>query len=68
MPQARFALVELCALPIPPEWPQFGIELTAGWVRRGWQGAIAHTHLLEESPGLWAYSRWLGDPVRALCQ
>ena len=41
MRQAGFALVELCALPIPPDWPQFGIELTAGWARRGWQGAIA---------------------------
>jgi hypothetical protein len=51
MRQARFALVELCALPIPPDWPQFGIELTAGWVRRGWQGAIAQTRLLEASPG-----------------
>ncbi len=51
MRQARFALVELCALPIPPDWPQFGIELTAGWARRGWQGGIAHTRLLEESPG-----------------
>jgi hypothetical protein len=37
-------LVELCALPIPPNWPQFGIELTAGWAR-GWQGSIAHTRL-----------------------
>ena len=26
MEEARFALVELCALPIPPDWPQFGIE------------------------------------------
>jgi len=33
MRQARFALVELCALPIPPTWPQLGIELTAGWGR-----------------------------------
>ena len=51
MRQARFALVELCAPPVPPGWPQFGIELTAGWARRGWQGGIAHTRLLEESPG-----------------
>jgi hypothetical protein len=51
MRQARFALVELCALPIPPDWPQFGIELTAGWARRGWQGAIAHTRLPDEPPG-----------------
>ena len=51
MRQARFALVELCALPVPPTWPQFGIELTAGWARRGWQGGIAHTSLLEERPG-----------------
>ncbi|MGA2659995.1 MAG: hypothetical protein ABSH34_21035 [Verrucomicrobiota bacterium] len=51
MRQARFALVELCALPISPNWPQLGIELTAGWARRGWQGAIAHTRLLEASPG-----------------
>jgi hypothetical protein len=50
MRQARFALVELCALPIPRDWPRFGIELTAGWARRGWQGAIAHTRLHAESP------------------
>ncbi len=56
MRQARFALVELCALPIQPTWPQFGIELTAGWARQGWQGAIAHTRLLEEPPGWSAYS------------
>jgi hypothetical protein len=36
-------LVDLCALPIPPDWPQFGIELTTGWARQGRQGAIAHT-------------------------
>ncbi|MGO8676525.1 MAG: hypothetical protein ACLQVX_11720 [Limisphaerales bacterium] len=51
MRQARFALVELCALPIPPDWPQFGIELTAGWARRGWQRGIAHARLIEEPPG-----------------
>jgi len=51
MRQARFAPVELCALPIPAVWPQFGIELTAGWARRGWQGSIAHTRLLEEPSG-----------------
>jgi hypothetical protein len=45
MRQAGFALVELCALPVPKTWPQFGIDLTAGWARRGWQGAIAHTRL-----------------------
>jgi hypothetical protein len=56
MRQAQFALVELCALPIPPDWPQFGIELTAGWARRGRQGGIAHTRLIEESPGRQAYS------------
>ncbi len=43
--QVRFALVEFCALPIPPTRPQFGIELTAGWARRGWQGGIARTRL-----------------------
>ncbi len=43
-------MVELCALPIPAKWPQFGIELTAGWARRGWQGAIAQTRLVEEMP------------------
>ena len=41
MRQARFAPVELCALPIAPDWPQFGIEVTAGWPRRGWQGGTA---------------------------
>jgi len=51
MRQERFALAELCALPIPPDWPQLGIELTAASARGGWQGAIAHTRLLEESPG-----------------
>ena len=45
MRQARFALLELCALPISPDWPQFGIDSAAGWARRGWQGAIAHTRL-----------------------
>ena len=45
MRQARFALVELFALPIPPDWSQFGIELTAGWPCPGWQGTIAHTPL-----------------------
>ena len=45
MPRARFALVELCALPIPPDWPQLGIELTARWARRGWPGGIAHTRV-----------------------
>jgi len=50
MRQAWFALAELCALPIPPDWPQFGIELAAGWARRGWQGAIAHTRLRERAP------------------
>ncbi|MGO8678895.1 MAG: hypothetical protein ACLQVX_23895 [Limisphaerales bacterium] len=48
--QARFALVELCALPIPPTWPRFGIELTAGWVRRGSQGGIADRRLHKEPP------------------
>jgi hypothetical protein len=46
MQKAGYALVELCALPIPAKWPQFGIELAAGWARRGWQGSIAHTRLL----------------------
>jgi len=36
---------ELAELPIPPDWPQFGLELSAGWARRGWQGSIAHTRL-----------------------
>jgi len=45
MRMAGFALVELAELPIPPDWPQFGLELSAGWVRRGWQGSIAHTRL-----------------------
>jgi hypothetical protein len=40
----------LCALPIPHNWPQFGIELTAGWARRGWQGGIAHTRLDAPAP------------------
>jgi hypothetical protein len=35
MRQARFALVELCALPVPPDWPQLGIELTADRACRG---------------------------------
>ena len=45
--RARFALVELSAPPIPPTWPQFGIELTAGWARRGWRGGIAHSRLTQ---------------------
>jgi hypothetical protein len=45
MRQARFALVELCAVPIPPDCPQFGIEPTAAWARRGRQGGIAQTRL-----------------------
>jgi hypothetical protein len=48
--KAGFAIVELCALPVPPKWPRFGIELTAGWLRRGWQGSIAHTRL-GDGPG-----------------
>ena len=32
MRQPRFAPLEL---PTPPDWPQFGIEPTAGWARRG---------------------------------
>ena len=51
MRQARFALVELCALPIPRDWPQFGTEFPAGWARRGWQGGIAHTRLNEGALG-----------------
>ena len=45
MRKAGFALVDLCALPIPPNYPQFGVELAADWARRGWQGAVAHTRL-----------------------
>ena len=50
MRKAGFALVELAELPIPPDWPQFGLELSAGWARRGWQGSIAHTRL-DRGPG-----------------
>jgi hypothetical protein len=49
--QARFAPVELRALPIPPDWPQVGIELNAGWARPGRQGGIARTRLLQGSRG-----------------
>jgi hypothetical protein len=52
--QVRFALVEPCALPIPLDWPQSGIELTAGWARGGWQGGIAQTRLYDGPPGRWA--------------
>ena len=45
MRRAGFALAEMAELPIPPDWPQFGLELAAGWARRGWQGSIAHTRL-----------------------
>jgi hypothetical protein len=51
MRRAGFALVELAELPTPPDWPQFGLGLAAGWARRGWQGSIAHTRLIEESSG-----------------
>ena len=47
MRQARFALVEPCALPIPPAWPQFGSELTVGWARRGWRRAIGQKRVHE---------------------
>ena len=50
MRQARFALVELCALPTPPDWPQCGIELTAARARRCRRGGMAHTRLHEELP------------------
>jgi hypothetical protein len=41
MRQARFALVELCALPIPPDWPRFGIErLPQGKKRRRLERAL----------------------------
>lgn len=48
--EANFALVELCTLPIPKSWPQFGLTLAAGWLRRGWQGGIANTILEIEAP------------------
>jgi len=34
-----FALVELAELPIPPDWPQFGLELAAGWPTEAGRGA-----------------------------
>ena len=42
--EAGFGLVELFELPNPePPWPQFGMVLAAGWLRRGWEGGIAQT-------------------------
>ncbi len=62
MRQARFALVERCALPIPPDWPQFGIELpcvpfTPGQSQGELQRPIirVRTSLLPRGPGCaWA--------------
>lgn len=35
MRKAGFALVELAELPIPPDWAQFGLELSAWAAGRG---------------------------------
>jgi hypothetical protein len=33
-------------------WPQFGMTLSATWIRRGWNGGINYTRLKpEENPG-----------------
>ena len=66
MRKAGFALVDLCALPIPPNEPKFGLELAADWARRGWQGAIAHTRL-RCSPGLRCGHGEAGLPGQAHC-
>ena len=48
--QARFAMVELCALPIPRSGPSSASSsLPAGRAEAG-QGAIAQTRLVEEMP------------------
>ena len=43
--RAGFGRVELFEVPLPPDWPQFGLCLAAGWLRKGWRGGIAHTRL-----------------------
>ena len=43
---AKFGLVELLEVPVPkPPFPQFGMCLTAAWLRRGWGGSINYTRL-----------------------
>jgi hypothetical protein len=50
--KAKFGMVESCRVPLPPApWPQFGLVLTATWVRRGWLGSPAYTRLPSD---LWA--------------
>jgi hypothetical protein len=48
--EAGFGLVEICEVPIPSApWPQFGMTLSATWIRRGWEGAINYTRLKTEA-------------------
>lgn len=46
MHEAQFGLIEICAVPVPPEpWPQLGLSLGAAWLRRGWLGSPQFTKL-----------------------
>jgi hypothetical protein len=44
--EAKFGIVEICGVPVPPKpWPQFGFSLGATWLRRGWLGSPQMTRL-----------------------
>ena len=46
---AGFGMVEIYEVPNPePPFPQFGMVLAAAWLRRGWEGGIAHTRYLAD--------------------
>jgi hypothetical protein len=50
--RAKFGLVELLEVPVPkPPFPQFGMCLTAAWLRRGWKGAINYSRLKTKEIG-----------------
>lgn len=46
--EAGFGVVERCEVPIPAEWPQFGMSLELVWLRRGWSDCTRTTHLYPE--------------------
>jgi len=44
--RAGFGFVEHCQVPRPlPPWPQFGMVISATWLRRGWLGSPQSTRL-----------------------